>query len=218
MQNGRWTCPNVANTIQNGRWTCPHVVNPMQNGRWTCQNVANTIQNGRWTCPHVVNPMQNGRWTCPNVANTMQNDKFQFQTVANTRQMVPAKKSKKNSQTCSKKKSQNYFTPFLNAMAFCTELWMFAILVLSVLGQIKHIEPLTMMETRLVLWISTAMYGYLLWLFFKKVNVCQPRSYSDNVSWRWFTMPTDIKSIYIYIFTCHILIYIYVLLTVYIYA
>ena len=103
MQNGRWTCQNVANTIQNGRWTCPHVGNPMQNGRWTCQNVANTIQNGRWTCPHVVNPMQNERWTCPNVANTMQNDKFNFQTVANTRQMVPAKKSKKKSQTCSKK-------------------------------------------------------------------------------------------------------------------
>ena len=95
MQNGRWTCQNVANTIQNGRWTCPHVGNPMQNGRWTCQNVANAIQNGRWTCPHVVNPMQNGRWTCPNVANAMQNDKFKFQTVANTRQMVPAKKSKK---------------------------------------------------------------------------------------------------------------------------
>ncbi len=33
----------------------------------------------------------------------MQNDKFKFQTVANTRQMVPAKESKKNSQTCSKK-------------------------------------------------------------------------------------------------------------------
>ena len=108
MQNGRWTCQNVANTIQNGRWTCPHVGNPMQNGRWTCQNVANTIQNGRWTCPHV-NPMQNGRWTCPNVANTMQNDKFKFQTVANTRQMVPAKKSKKKSQTCSKKKILKLF-------------------------------------------------------------------------------------------------------------
>ena len=103
MQNGRWTCQNVANTIQNGRWTCPHVGNPMQNGRWTCQNVANTMQNGRWTCPHVVNPMQNGRWTCPNVANTMQNDKFKFQTVANTRQMVPAKKSKKNPKPAQKK-------------------------------------------------------------------------------------------------------------------
>ena len=112
MQNGRWTCQNVANTIQNGRWTCPHVGNPMQNGRWTCQNVANTIQNGRWTCPHVVNPMQNGRWTCPNVANTMQNDKFKFQTVANTRQMVPAKKSKKNSQTCSKKNPKTISHPF----------------------------------------------------------------------------------------------------------
>ena len=100
----------------NGRWTCPHVVNPMQNGRWTCQNVANTIQNGSWTCPHVVNPMQNGRWTCQNVANTMQNDKFKFQTVANTiitRQMVPAKKSKKKSQTCSQKKKLKLFhTPF----------------------------------------------------------------------------------------------------------
>ena len=111
MQNGRWTCQNVANTIQNGRWTCPHVGNPMQNGRWTCQNVANTIQNGRWTCPHVVNPMQNGRWTCPNVANTMQNDKFKFQTVANTRQMVPAKKSKKKSQTCSKKNPKTISHP-----------------------------------------------------------------------------------------------------------
>ena len=103
MQNGRWTCQNVANTIQNGRWTCPHVGNPMQNGRWTRQNVANTIQNGRWTCPHVVDPMQNGRWTCPNVANTMQNDKFKFQTVANTRQMVPAKKSKKKPKPAQKK-------------------------------------------------------------------------------------------------------------------
>ena len=111
MQNGRWTCQNVANTIQNGRWTCPHVGNPMQNGRWTCQNVANTIQNGRWTCPHVGNPMQNGRWTCPNVANTMQNDKFKFQTVANTRQMVPAKKSQKNSQTCSKKNPKTISHP-----------------------------------------------------------------------------------------------------------
>ena len=109
MQNGRWTCQNVANTIQNGRWTCPHAGDPMQNRRWTCQNVANTIQNGRWTCPHVVNPMQNGRWTCPNVANTMQNDKFKFQTVANTRQMVPAKKSKKKSQTCWKKKILKLF-------------------------------------------------------------------------------------------------------------
>ena len=109
MQNGRWTCQNVANTIQNGRWTCPHVGNPMQNGRWTCQNVANTIQNGRWTCPHVVNPMQNGRWTCPNVANTMQNDKFKFQTVANTRQMVPAKKSKKKIPNLLKKKILKLF-------------------------------------------------------------------------------------------------------------
>ena len=112
MQNGRWTCQNVANTIQNGRWTCPHVRNPMQNGRWTCPNVASTLQNGRWTCPHVGNPMRNGRWTCPNVANTMQNDKFKFQTVANTRQMVPAKKSKKKSQTCSKKKTKTISHPF----------------------------------------------------------------------------------------------------------
>ena len=120
MQNGRWTCQNVANTIQNGRWTCPHVGNPRQNGRWTCQNVANTIQNGRWTCPHVVNPMQNGRWTCPNVANTMQNDKFKFQTVANTRQMVPAKKSKKKSQTCSKKKNPKTIShPFVSHYSSC---------------------------------------------------------------------------------------------------
>jgi len=41
----------------------------------------------------------------PNVANTMQNDKLKAQTVANTRQIVPAKKSKKKSQTCSKKKT-----------------------------------------------------------------------------------------------------------------
>jgi hypothetical protein len=26
--------------MQNGRGTRPHVANPMQNGRWTCQNVA----------------------------------------------------------------------------------------------------------------------------------------------------------------------------------
>ena len=100
MQNGRWTCQNVANTIQNGRWTCPHVRNPMQNGRWTCQNVANTIQNGRWTCP--------------NVANTMQNDKFKFQTVANTRQMVPAKKSKKNNPT-QKKMPKTISHPYLHS-------------------------------------------------------------------------------------------------------
>ena len=114
MQNRRWTCQNVANTIQNGRWTCPHVGNPMQNGRWTCQNVANTIQNGRWTCPHVVNPMQNGRWTCPNVANTMQSDKFKFQTVANTRQMAPAKKSKKNPKPAQKKNPKTISHPQKN--------------------------------------------------------------------------------------------------------
>ena len=33
----------------------------------------------------------------------MQNDKFKLQTVANTRQMVPARNPKKKSQTCSKK-------------------------------------------------------------------------------------------------------------------
>ena len=49
-------------------------------------------------------------------------------------------------------KCHRYFN-FLSAMAFCTQLWMFAILVLSVLGQIKQIEPLTMLETWLVLWI-----------------------------------------------------------------
>jgi hypothetical protein len=43
----------------------------------------------------------------------MQNDKFKFQTVANTRQMVPAKKSKKNSQTCSKKKLKLFHTQIL---------------------------------------------------------------------------------------------------------
>ena len=42
----------------------------------------------------------------------MQNDKFKFQTVANTRQMVPAKKSKKKSQTCSKKNPKTISHPF----------------------------------------------------------------------------------------------------------
>jgi hypothetical protein len=41
----------------------------------------------------------------------MQNDKFKFQTVANTRQMVPAKKSKKKSQTCSKKNPKTISHP-----------------------------------------------------------------------------------------------------------
>jgi len=44
----------------------------------------------------------------------MQNDKFKFQTVANTRQMVPAKKSKKKSQTCSKKNPKTISHPFNN--------------------------------------------------------------------------------------------------------
>jgi hypothetical protein len=35
--------------------------------------------------------------------NTMQNNKFKVQIVTNTRQILPAKKSKKKSQTCSKK-------------------------------------------------------------------------------------------------------------------
>ena len=71
-------------------------------------------------------PMQNGRWTCPNVANTMQNDKFKFQTVANTRQMVPAKKSKKNSQTCSKKILKLFHTLFeTSATALCGTTGMF---------------------------------------------------------------------------------------------
>ena len=47
------------------------------------------------------------------MANTKQNDKFKFQTVANTRQMVPAKKSKKKSQTCSKKNLKLFHTHFL---------------------------------------------------------------------------------------------------------
>jgi len=37
------------------------------------------------------------------VANTMQDDKFKFQTVANTRQMVPAKKSQKKTNLLKKK-------------------------------------------------------------------------------------------------------------------
>ena len=117
MQNGRWTCQNVANTIQNGRWTCPHVGNPMQNGRWTCQNVANTIQNGRWTCPHVENPMQNGRWTCPDVANTMQNDKFKFQTVANTGKWYQPRNPKKIPNLI-KKKFQKLFHTLFPAINF----------------------------------------------------------------------------------------------------
>ena len=50
-------------------------------------------------------------------ANTMQNDKFKFQTVANTRQMVPAKKSKKKSQTCSKENPKTISHPFF----FCEQ-------------------------------------------------------------------------------------------------
>ena len=61
--------------------------------------------------------MQNGRWTCPNVANTMQNDKFKVQTVANTRQIVPARKSKKKSQTCSKKIPKTISHPYFSAMS-----------------------------------------------------------------------------------------------------
>jgi len=56
--------------------------------------------------------MQNGRWTCPNVANTMQNDKFKAQTVANTRQIVPAKKSKKKNKPAPKKKPKTISHPF----------------------------------------------------------------------------------------------------------
>jgi hypothetical protein len=41
----------------------------------------------------------------------MQNDKYKVQTVANTRQMVPAKKSKKKSQTCSKKNPKTISPP-----------------------------------------------------------------------------------------------------------
>jgi len=39
----------------------------------------------------------------------MQNDRFQFQTVANTRQVVPGKKSPPKNQTLSKKKLQKLF-------------------------------------------------------------------------------------------------------------
>ena len=124
MQNGRWTCQNVANTIHNGRWTCPHVGNPMQNGRWTCQNVANTIQNGRWTCPHVVNPMQNGRWTCPNVANTMQNDKFKFQTVGQTLgKWYQPRNPKKNPKPAQKKIPKTISHPIVKVSVLPLDSW-----------------------------------------------------------------------------------------------
>jgi len=42
----------------------------------------------------------------------MQNDKFKFQTVANTRQMVPAKKSKKNPKPAQKKNPKTISHPF----------------------------------------------------------------------------------------------------------
>jgi len=48
----------------------------------------------------------------PNVANTLQNDKFKVQTVANTRQIVPAKKSKKNPKPAQKKFLKLFHTPF----------------------------------------------------------------------------------------------------------
>jgi hypothetical protein len=68
------------------------------------------MQNGRQTWSNVANIMQNGRpW--PNVANTMQNDRFKFQTVANTRQMVPGKKAKNKVQNQRQQKSKNYSTP-----------------------------------------------------------------------------------------------------------
>jgi hypothetical protein len=41
----------------------------------------------------------------------MQNDRFQFQTVANTRQMVPGKKAKKTKPDA--KKNKNYSTPIM---------------------------------------------------------------------------------------------------------
>ena len=43
----------------------------------------------------------------------MQNDKFKFQTVANTRQMVPAKKSKKNPKPAQKKILKLFHTHFI---------------------------------------------------------------------------------------------------------
>ena len=43
----------------------------------------------------------------------MQNDKFKFQTVANTRQMVPAKKSKKNPKPAQKKNPKTISHPFI---------------------------------------------------------------------------------------------------------
>ena len=59
----------------------------------------------KWKVNMPTCSKSHAKWkvTCPNVANTMQNDKFKFQTVANTRQMVPAKKSKKNPKPAQKK-------------------------------------------------------------------------------------------------------------------
>ena len=48
----------------------------------------------------------------------MQNDKFKFQTVANTRQMVPAKKSKKKFPNLLKKKSLKLFHTPLKVVIF----------------------------------------------------------------------------------------------------
>ena len=44
----------------------------------------------------------------------MQNDKFKFQTVANTRQMVPAKKSKNNPKPAQKKILKLFHTPIID--------------------------------------------------------------------------------------------------------
>ena len=88
----------------------------MQNGRWTRPYVGNPMQNGRWTCPNVANPMQNGRGTRPHVANPMQNDKFKVQTVANTRQIVPARKSKKKAKPAQKKNPKTISHPYFSAM------------------------------------------------------------------------------------------------------
>ena len=139
MQNGRWTRPHARNPMQNERWTRQHVGNPRQNGRWTCPNVANPMQNGRkvntptcrkshakWKVNMPKCGQSHAKWkvntpTCskshakwkvnmPKCGKYHAKWQIQVPTVANTRQMVPAKKSKKSPKT-DPKKSSNYFTP-----------------------------------------------------------------------------------------------------------
>ena len=57
---------------------------------------------------------QNGRWPCQNAAHTMQDDRFYFQTVANTRQMVPGKKSQTKCQNLTQRNTKAILQPFWN--------------------------------------------------------------------------------------------------------